>query len=420
MPLISIVIPVYNVERYVSLCLDSLRAQTFSDIEIICVVDGALDRSESVVRMHEALDERVRVISKENGGVSSARNAGIRAASGKYIMFVDPDDCLDKNACKVVFDTFQKTDAEVVTFGAQCLPAFDGNVWLAKCLSTRDVVYDGFDPALLFEENSHPYIWRSAVKKELLLRESIFFNEAIRFGEDEVFHFLLYPLSKKTVLISDCLYYYRVIRDDSLMSSVAHDRILKVKRHLKIASAIFADWKQRGLLDKYPEHMLDWLLEFVLFDIHCVQIFEDRESCGLRDELNEASDALLTLVFDVAPELRDAGLSMGGIDAKIVLSMQESREKGVSWRCTKELADGFAKRLAGSKAYYKQKLGDRLAAFKRALKGVLPLPASSMQEYMMENVERERIERELSDSLQLIQIEYDSKFGLKAAGFESR
>ena len=86
MPLISIVIPVYNVERYVSLCLDSLRAQTFSDIEIICVVDGALDRSESVVRMHEALDERVRVISKENGGVSSARNAGIRAASGKYIM----------------------------------------------------------------------------------------------------------------------------------------------------------------------------------------------------------------------------------------------------------------------------------------------------------------------------------------------
>ncbi|MEI2998365.1 MAG: hypothetical protein V8T51_03770 [Senegalimassilia faecalis] len=136
--------------------------------------------------------------------------------------------------------------------------------------------------------------------------------------------------------------------------------------------------------------------------------------------MNEASDALLTLIFDVAPELRDVGMSMGGIDAKIVLSMQESREKGVSWRCTEELADGFAKRLAGSKAYYKQKLGDRVAAFKRALKGVLPLPASSMQEYMMENVERERIERELSDSLQLLQIEYDSKFGLKAAGFEGR
>ena len=68
-----------------------------------------------------------------------------------------------------------------------------------------------------------------------------------------MFHFSLYPLSKKTVLISDCLYYYRVIRDDSLMSSVAHDRLLKVNRHLKIASAVIADWKQRGLLGKYAQ-----------------------------------------------------------------------------------------------------------------------------------------------------------------------
>lgn len=419
MPAISIVIPVYNVERYLSFCLDSLRAQTFSDIEIICVVDGALDRSESIARMHQALDSRVKVVSKENGGVSSARNTGIRAAESDYLMFVDPDDCLDKDACKTVFETFQKTDAEVITFGARCIPAFDANVWLAKCLSTRDAVYNGFEPALLFEENTHPYIWRTAVKKELLFRESIFFDEDIRFGEDEVFHFALYPLSKKTVLLSDCLYYYRVIREDSLMSSVAHDRILKVKRHLRIAAAIVADWKRRGLLERYAPQLLDWLFEFVMFDIHCVQMFDQREG-ALVAELNEATDALVALIFDVVPEMRCAGESMDGIEAKIVRSMGESREKGVSWRCTKELADGFAKRLRGPKAYYKQKLGDAVASFKRALKGVLPLPASSMQEYMMENVERERIERELSDSLQLLQIEYESKFGVAAAGFGNR
>lgn len=420
MPLISIVVPVYNVERYISLCLDSLRAQTFSDIEIICVVDGALDRSESVARMHEALDDRVRVIVKENGGVSSARNVGIRAANGEYLMFVDPDDCLDKDACKVVLETIRNTDAEVVTFGAQCLPLFDGNYWLAKCLNTRDAVYEGFSPALLFEENSHPYIWRTAVKKELLFRESIFFNEDVRFGEDEVFHFSLYPLSKKTVLISDCLYYYRVIRDDSLMSSVAHDRLLKVNRHLKIASAVIADWKQRDLLGQYAQYLFDWLLEFIMFDFHCVQIFDEREDCGLRDELNEASDALLTLVFDAAPELADAGKAMGGVESMIVLSMDESRSKGISWRCSKKLANGFAKRLVGTKAYCKQKLGDHVASFKRALKGLLPLPASSMQVYMMENVERERIERELSDSLQLLQIEYESKFGVGVSGLADR
>ena len=96
MPLVSIIVPVYNVERYVSMCLDSLRAQTFSDIEIICVIDGSLDRSESVVRMHQALDERVRVVVKENGGLSSARNEGVRAARGEYLLFVDSDDYLDK------------------------------------------------------------------------------------------------------------------------------------------------------------------------------------------------------------------------------------------------------------------------------------------------------------------------------------
>ena len=156
MPLISIIVPIYNVERYISLCLDSLRAQTFSNIEIICVVDGSLDRSESIARMHQALDDRIRVVVKDNGGLSSARNEGIRVAKGEYLLFVDSDDYLDRNACSVILESFREHDAEVVTFGAQCVPLFDGNSWLSECLSPRDAVYEGFPPALRFEENSHP------------------------------------------------------------------------------------------------------------------------------------------------------------------------------------------------------------------------------------------------------------------------
>ena len=127
MPLVSVIVPVYNVERYVSACLDSLRAQTVSDIEIICVVDGSLDRSESIIRMHQALDERIRIIVKANGGLSSARNAGIRAANGEYLLFVDSDDYLSKNACSVILGAFERTGAEVVTFGSQFVPSFDSN-----------------------------------------------------------------------------------------------------------------------------------------------------------------------------------------------------------------------------------------------------------------------------------------------------
>lgn len=420
MPLVSIIVPVYNVERYVSMSLDSLRAQTFSDIEIICVIDGSLDRSESVVRMHQALDERVRVVVKENGGLSSARNEGIRAARGEYLLFVDSDDFLDKNACRVILDTFRKSGAEVVTFGAQCVPLFDGNDWLAECLSPRDVVYDGFEPALLFDENSHPYVWRTAVKKDLLMRESLFFDEEVAFGEDQVFHFSLYPISKKTALISDCLYFYRVSRSDSLMSSVADDRLLKVKQHLHIASTILADWKRRGLLDLCPDKMFDWLIDFVMFDLFWVQNCDERDDCDSQVESDKASDALAALILDFAPELGDAGCNMGGIESEIVQSMRESRCGGTSWHCTRALVNGFAKRLKGTKTYYAEKVKGYLAAFKRALKGVLPLPASSMQEYMMENVERERIERELSDSLQLLQIEYESKFGVGVSGLADR
>ena len=420
MPLISIIVPVYNVERYISPCLDSLRAQTISDIEIICVIDGSLDRSESVVRMHQALDKRIRVVVKENGGLSSARNEGIRAAKGEYLLFVDSDDYLDKAACSVILESFRESEAEVVTFGAQCVPLFDGNDWLFECLSPRDVVYDGFRPALLFEENSHPYVWRTAVKRELLIRESLYFDESVSFGEDQVFHFSLYPVSRKTALISDCLYYYRVSRGDSLMSTIADDRLLKVKRHLNIASTILADWKHRNLLGICPDQMLDWIIDFIVFDLYWVQNCEKCDDSNMEIESAKASDAFVALILDYAPELARAGRDMGGIESKIVLSMDESRSKGVSWRCPKGFINGFAKKLKGAKRYYGEKISGRIAVFKRALKGLLPLPASSMQVYMMENVERERIERELSDSLQLLQIEYESKFGVGVSGLADR
>ena len=94
--------------------------------------------------------------------------------------------------------------------------------------------------------------------------------------------------------------------------------------------------------------------------------------------------------------------------------MIESRCKGVSWHCPKKYVNGFAKKLKGAQRYYGEKVGCRFAVCKRFLKGFFPLPASSMQIYLKENVEREKIERDLSDSLQLLQIEYADKFGAKA------
>ena len=99
-PEISIIIPVYNVEKYLDECINSAVNQTFDDIEIICVNDGSTDGSLEIIEKHASKDKRIRIISQEHKGVGSARNAGLDAAKGKYIYFMDSDDYVELNALK--------------------------------------------------------------------------------------------------------------------------------------------------------------------------------------------------------------------------------------------------------------------------------------------------------------------------------
>ena len=103
-PKVSVILPIYNVENYLSRCLESLMNQTLLDIEIIGVNDGSKDRSADILRQYMALDSRIQMIDKENGGTASARNAGLDAAAGEMIFFLDPDDYVAKNACEGIYE----------------------------------------------------------------------------------------------------------------------------------------------------------------------------------------------------------------------------------------------------------------------------------------------------------------------------
>lgn len=267
MPKISIIVPVFRVEKYLPVCLDSLRAQTLKDIEIICVDDGSPDRSRMILDQYAALDNRIVVVTKENGGLSSARNAGIRVASADYLCFVDSDDLLERNACEVIVGAFKTNKCDVVTYGATAFPAHRSNVWIDNRLSPRDEVYDSFSPDILLEENSHPYAWRTALRRDFLIENQLFFDEDLRFGEDELWHFSIYPRSEKTALISDKLYRYRVEREDSLMATRAVDPVLKIYDHLRIVEKICSDWHSLGLIDLHYKELLDYIADFVLRDL---------------------------------------------------------------------------------------------------------------------------------------------------------
>lgn len=266
MPKISVIVPVYNVESYLPQCIDSIRRQTFADIEIVCVVDGSTDRSESILRLYEKVEPRLRIVVKPNGGLSSARNAGIEASTAPILMFVDSDDMITSDACEVVNAAFESCEAEVVTFGARCYPAFDATAWLNDVLSPRDAYYATFDTAILFQEKSRPFAWRTAVKADLLERTGLRFDETVPFGEDQIFHFEVYPKAQGVAFLSNKLYDYRPTRPDSLMATRSADMHKKFCEHIVIVDRICEAWKRDGLIDRFGSELLDWIADFLLYD----------------------------------------------------------------------------------------------------------------------------------------------------------
>ena len=113
---ISIIATFYNLEDYAKRCVDSLTSQTLQDIEIICINDGSKDNTIGILQELAQSDNRIKIIDKKNEGVSIARNTGINAASGEYIMFVDGDDYLEPNACEVLYQKAIETDVDIIVF----------------------------------------------------------------------------------------------------------------------------------------------------------------------------------------------------------------------------------------------------------------------------------------------------------------
>jgi glycosyltransferase involved in cell wall biosynthesis len=266
-PVFSIIIPVYNVEEYLPYCLRSVREQTFEDIEIICVDDGSTDASADILLKSASCDSRVRIIYKKNGGLSSARNVGIKHAQGDYIMFVDSDDTIEKSTCQRVIDACHATGAEIVTFGGSIFPPGVDEYWVRCSLSPRSIFYDSFHIDIIMKEQSKPFVWRTALSNTLLRRSGLLFDETVKFGEDMLFLFMAYPRALSTVFICDKLYHYRYMRENSLMSLRNSDITAKIVEHFTIIERVTYDWRLSGLLEQYPVDLLKWAFHFVLYEI---------------------------------------------------------------------------------------------------------------------------------------------------------
>ena len=116
MPKISVIIPVYNVEKYLPMCLDSVLAQTFTDWQAICVNDGSPDNCDKILAEYASLDKRIVVVNKENGGLSDARNVGMKHATGEYIMFLDSDDFIHPQTMEIAYRMACRDNSDIVAY----------------------------------------------------------------------------------------------------------------------------------------------------------------------------------------------------------------------------------------------------------------------------------------------------------------
>jgi len=209
MPKVSVIVPCYNVEKYVARCLDSLIAQTLQDIEIICIDDKSTDGTLDIIKQYVARDKRVHLITHDvNTGVAVARNDGIDIATGEYIGFVDPDDYVDVDFYEKLYTAGISNNADVVK-GNVCITDNLGRV------TYGDVQQDAISHHVVVFSNS---FWSAIYSNNFLKNNNITFPANIRTSQDSVFLTMVCLAVKQIYLVYDTYYHYFYSRPGSLDS----------------------------------------------------------------------------------------------------------------------------------------------------------------------------------------------------------
>lgn len=230
MPKISIIAPVYGVEKYIDQFLESIRNQTFKDLEVILVDDGSPDRCPEILDRFAESDERYRVIHQKNGGVSVARNTGIAAATGEYIYIVDSDDWLTPDAVELLCNKMDETGADIV-YGDYILEKEDGAL-MQQCFSNEFVTENAETIRTLqfaIPTNNHPLNvsadefselrhfggapWRYMVRTAIIQDNELKYDPYVRgLGDDILFSLHLFEHIKKVAYMQKPIYHYRLMQ----------------------------------------------------------------------------------------------------------------------------------------------------------------------------------------------------------------
>lgn len=232
-PFTTVVVPVYNRENLVGKTIDSILSQKYENFELLLVDDGSKDLSLEVCRKYEKIDSRIKVFTKENGGVSTARNLGIENAQGEYICFIDSDDIVESDYLSSFVDEINKEDYDLVICGFRNVLS-TGETKFCELpggnISDADVFWKNFGN--LLEVN----LLRSPVNKlyrlKTLIEHSIRFDKSTQIAEDALFNSLYYEYVESVSVINKPLYVVRLHDSDAGLSNSFHDSFFKCQKIL--------------------------------------------------------------------------------------------------------------------------------------------------------------------------------------------
>lgn len=264
---VSVVIPVYNSEKCLRGCLDSLCGQSLKNIEIICVNDGSSDNSWDILREYSARDGRVTAISQENSGAGAARNNGMRIAKGKYMIFLDSDDVFEKNMLEIMADRLENTSAD----SAMCLAdSFDdatgkvcsGGWTMPRGLLGGDDVFSPEEKSEVFFQLMQGWPWDKMYRTEFIRSHGIEYP-SLPNSQDLVFNLRAMALSGRMCFIDRILVHRRVNRSASISNSRA-DSFDSPYRAVKMLAELL---KSDGIYDTFKFSLDRWSLNFLLWHL---------------------------------------------------------------------------------------------------------------------------------------------------------
>lgn len=262
-PTISVIVPVYNSEKYLHRCIDSILAQTYTDFELLLIDDGSTDSSGAICDEYAQKDKRVRVFHKENGGVSPARNMGLENAIGEWVTFVDSDDYTDSQWLKNYIDLICINQVDLVCQGFKTdKPLFKGLKTNSYGINFKGNVVDCIET--LFRNNILGFCWNKLFLNQIIETHNIRYNEKISLREDEIFvmQYLLY--TKSCICTNKIGYFYSVPEWNLKYKLSTEEEETAYKTLFTITENLFQKRKSE-VYQYYLHHMTDF------FVLQCIE-----------------------------------------------------------------------------------------------------------------------------------------------------